>query len=307
MRLDQLHYFETLIHEGSFTKAAAKLHISQPSLTASIKAMEKELDKALLIRDTRSFTLTEEGKQVLAFAKETLTAYSLLLRNLNPSEYQTSGNITIVSTKFFCELILEQFLPSLRSRFPNIKVRLIENEYHTTPAHLSVAGCKFAVLTRITANDTELMGADFLIPDEVFYDKQYQYISLFTDTFGFCTAKSSLLSSIPTIYPNTIDLTQYQATTFPFGAASLSDEIFLSSNNPQLHIDAMLNDNAFCNIPYFIYQHLFSHEEALTYRAYSSNMAISYYLIYPAEHTLTAAEQIFIKELQSYLTQMEFK
>ncbi|MBR2008772.1 MAG: hypothetical protein IJ936_01470, partial [Peptococcaceae bacterium] len=213
----------------------------------------------------------------------------------------------IVSTKFFCELILEQFLPSLRSRFPNIKVRLIENEYHTTPALLSVAGCKFAVLTRITANDTELMSADFLIPDEVFYDKQYQYISLFTDTFGFCTAKSSLLSSIPTIYPNTIDLTQYQATTFPFGAASLSDEIFLSSNNPQLHIDAMLNDNAFCNIPYFIYQHLFSHEEALTYRAYSSNMAISYYLIYPAEHTLTAAEQIFIKELQSYLTQMEFK
>ena len=41
-----------------------QLHISQPSLTASIKAMEKELDTPLLIRDTRNFVLTEEGKQV---------------------------------------------------------------------------------------------------------------------------------------------------------------------------------------------------------------------------------------------------
>ena len=307
MRLEQLHYFVTLIQEGSYTRAAELLHISQPSLTASIKAMEKELDTPLLIRDTRSFALTEEGKQVLAFAKETLTSYRALLHNLKPNHNQESGNMSIVTSKFFCELILENLLITLRSRFPQIKVRLIENEYQATPQHLSTTSCKFSVITRIQAEQEELCGPGILISDESFYDSRYQYLPLFTDTFGFCVAKSSILSSLPTVYPANIDFTQYQCTTFPFGSEIVTENVLLSSNNPQLHIEAMLKENAFCNIPYFVYQHYFSSEEALTYRPYSNNMTISYYLIYPADHTLTTAEQIFIEELQSYLTQMQLK
>ena len=143
--------------------------------------------------------------------------------------------------------------------------------------------------------------------DDVFYDSRYQYIPLFTDIFGFCTAKASMLSSIPTIYPATIDYTQYQSTTFPFGSEIFAENILLSSNNPQLHKEAMLKENAFCNIPYFAYQHFFAQEEALTYRAFSNHMTITYYLIYPTDHGMTTAEQIFIDELQNYLTQQKLK
>ena len=66
LRLEQLFYFEVLAQENSFNKAAAKLHIAQPSLTANIKSLENELNKTLLIRNTRGFSLTEDGKHITA-------------------------------------------------------------------------------------------------------------------------------------------------------------------------------------------------------------------------------------------------
>ena len=81
----------------------------------------------------------------------------------------------------------------------------------------------------------------------------------------------------------------------------------MASNNPKLHINAMLRENTYCNIPYFVYQHYFAQEEALTFRTYSNDMNISYYLVYPFDAILTETEQVFINELQSYLTQMQLK
>lgn len=307
MRLEQLKYFETLVQEGSYTKAAEQLHISQPSLTASIKALEKEFDTPLLIRDTRNFAITEEGKKVLTFAKETLASYQALLHSIKPAEDSVNGDISIVASKFFCEIILEQFLPLLRNQFPAIKTRLIEQEFQSIPKYLASISFHFAVFTRLVSarkSDYDVIG---LISDEDFFINDYQYIPLFTDPFGFCTAKASMLSEQSTIYIDSIDVTQYHATTFPFGASTFSDDLYLVANNPQLHIDAMLQENAFCSIPYFVYRHIFAHEEALTWRIYSNNMTIEYFLAYPAEHTLTTAEQIFIDELQNYLTLQKLK
>lgn len=70
MRLEQLKYFEILSQEGSFNKAAAKAHITQPALTVNIKSMEKELDTLLVIRKPHGVSLTEEGQKVLAFSQK---------------------------------------------------------------------------------------------------------------------------------------------------------------------------------------------------------------------------------------------
>lgn len=307
MRLEQLHYFETLLQEGSFTKAAERLHISQPSLTASIKAMEKELNKTLLIRDTRNIVLTEEGKQVLAFAKETCASYQALLQNLNPAEKQPAGSIAIVAPKFFCELILEQLLHTLQHRYPLIKIHLIQNDFHTSPKQLSTTSCKFAILTRIDAEAKNCLISKDVLSDQSFYDSRYQYLPLFTDTVGICVAKSSPLANTSVVHPDEIDHTQYPATLFPVGILTLNDEVLLASNNPQLHINAMLTENAYSALPYFVYQHYFAQEESITYRPFSNGMSTSWYLIYPVDHTLTEAEQIFVDELQNHLTQMKFK
>lgn len=129
LRLEQLFYFEVLAQENSFNKAAAKLHIAQPSLTANIKSLENELNKTLLIRNTRGFSLTEDGKKVLTFSKAVTSLYQTLQKDLNESNQAASGKLAIVASKFFSEIILEQFLVQFYDKFPEIKVSCFENDF----------------------------------------------------------------------------------------------------------------------------------------------------------------------------------
>jgi DNA-binding transcriptional LysR family regulator len=67
---DRLQKFAQLVDAGSFTKAAEKLHISQPALSTAISKLERELHTTLLIRGTRSLKLTPGGEVAYAHAKE---------------------------------------------------------------------------------------------------------------------------------------------------------------------------------------------------------------------------------------------
>jgi LysR family transcriptional activator of nhaA len=65
-----LRYFWTVAKEGGLTKAAAKLHVSQPTISAQIQALEGALGENLLRRVGRNLVLTDTGQQVLGFAEE---------------------------------------------------------------------------------------------------------------------------------------------------------------------------------------------------------------------------------------------
>ena len=56
-----LHYFLNVAKEQSFTKAAQQLHITQPTLSRQLAALEEELGVTLFARSGRNITLTEEG------------------------------------------------------------------------------------------------------------------------------------------------------------------------------------------------------------------------------------------------------
>lgn len=307
LRLEQLFYFEVLAQENSFNKAAAKLHIAQPSLTANIKSLENELNKTLLIRNTRGFSLTEDGKKVLTFSKAVTSLYQTLQKDLNESNQAASGKLAIVASKFFSEIILEQFLVQFYDKFPEIKVSCFENEFYTSPQHLSSTSCKFSVVTRLSTAQEKECAPGMLVSDEDFFDEHYSYLPLFQDTFGFCLSKNSPLANRTPIYPVTLIQENYPLTSFPFQDCIITERFLFSSNNIQLHIDTLKKTNAYCNIPYYVYKHIFSQEENLMFRSYSNNISITYYLIYPTEQVLTEAEQIFINELQCYLSQIAFK
>ena len=64
MELRILRYFLTVAKEQSFTKAAEQLHITQPTLSRQIAALEEELGTVLFVRKGRSITLTDGGISV---------------------------------------------------------------------------------------------------------------------------------------------------------------------------------------------------------------------------------------------------
>ncbi len=74
MELRQLEYFVAVAEEGSFTRAAARVHVAQPGVSAQIRRLEHELGQALLDRQPRSVRLTEVGAAVLPYARAALEA-----------------------------------------------------------------------------------------------------------------------------------------------------------------------------------------------------------------------------------------
>src|SRR5919198_296233 len=74
MELRQLEYFVTVADEASFTRAAARVHVAQPGVSAQIRRLERELGHPLLDRTVRTVRLTEAGAAVLPYARAALGA-----------------------------------------------------------------------------------------------------------------------------------------------------------------------------------------------------------------------------------------
>ncbi|MGA4789745.1 LysR family transcriptional regulator [Nocardia sp. AB354] len=74
MELRQLRYFVTVAEEANFTRAAQRLHLAQPGLSAQIRQLERELGQPLLDRSGRTVTLTAAGAAVLPHARAALAA-----------------------------------------------------------------------------------------------------------------------------------------------------------------------------------------------------------------------------------------
>jgi DNA-binding transcriptional LysR family regulator len=74
MELRQLQYFVTVAEEANFTRAAAKLYVAQPGVSAQIRRLERELGQQLLDRSARAVQLTTVGAAVLPYARAALAA-----------------------------------------------------------------------------------------------------------------------------------------------------------------------------------------------------------------------------------------
>ncbi|MFJ2742375.1 LysR substrate-binding domain-containing protein [Streptomyces sp. NPDC087440] len=74
MELRHLRSFVTVVEEANFTRAAARLHLAQPGVSAQVRQLEKELGQPLLDRSGRTVTLTEAGEAILPHARAALAA-----------------------------------------------------------------------------------------------------------------------------------------------------------------------------------------------------------------------------------------
>lgn len=100
MTLLQLQYFQTLAHVLHYTQAAAELHIAQPSLSYSIKELEKELGVKLFEKDSRHIKLTIYGEQFLPYAERIL---SMLDEGVNVLHQMAGSAQQIIRLGYFTQ------------------------------------------------------------------------------------------------------------------------------------------------------------------------------------------------------------
>ncbi len=95
MELRVLEYFLMVAKEGNITKAADKLHITQPTLSRQLKELETELKTTLFLRGKRQILLTEAGTLLLQRANELVGLMAKTQRDLSESQTQLMGSISI--------------------------------------------------------------------------------------------------------------------------------------------------------------------------------------------------------------------
>lgn len=84
MEFKQLQSFVEVVKHQSFTKAAEKTFVSQPTISAHISQLEEELNKRLILRTTKSIELTPKGKEVYDYAVRILSMRDRLVECCNP-------------------------------------------------------------------------------------------------------------------------------------------------------------------------------------------------------------------------------
>ena len=94
-KLDDLQAFLEIHKLGSFTKAAKSLGVSQPALSLKVARLEEYLQAAILIRQSRSLSLTSSGEKLLVHAKQLLQMQEEFLANFDQYQTQLSGVIRI--------------------------------------------------------------------------------------------------------------------------------------------------------------------------------------------------------------------
>lgn len=148
MELRRLEYFVAVVEEGGFTRAAARLHLSQPGLSAQIRQLEKELGQPLLDRSGRTVTPTEVGRAVLPYARAALAAVEGARQTVDEYTGLLRGRVTlgIVSGTSGSAFELPALLADFRDAHPRVEVSLTEDSSDRMRAALLAGELDVALL-----------------------------------------------------------------------------------------------------------------------------------------------------------------
>ena len=131
MDLRQMEYFIKVVSQGSFSKAAAALHISQPSLSKSIQNLERELGAPLLERTTREFRLTDTGSLLYERSAAILQQVKMLneeiRENINGDRAEIRIGMIESAHKWFTALMAVH-----RETYPNNTFTVMDTLYNET-------------------------------------------------------------------------------------------------------------------------------------------------------------------------------
>lgn len=120
----QLMSFTTVVEEGSFSKAAKKLFITQPAISSQIKNLEHELGVLLIERSERGVILTEAGEILYNNSRIIINQYQVLHDSIKQYKCTDRGSLRIASSTIPGEYLLPKYIQSFKKETPHVNVYL---------------------------------------------------------------------------------------------------------------------------------------------------------------------------------------
>ena len=147
MNEKHMQYVLTVLKEGSFTNAAKKLYVSQPSLSQIIKTAESNLGAPIFDRSTDPITLTPAGQLYVEAARQVTTISTNLRKQVEELSKEEFGTIRLgISVQRGMELLPELY-PRFKKRFPHVGLELHEQGSATMEKSVLEGEVGIALLT----------------------------------------------------------------------------------------------------------------------------------------------------------------
>ncbi len=126
MNLKQLEAFVHVAEGGSFSKAAKALFLTQPTISAHVSSLEKELNARLFIRNTKEVNLSEDGKDLYKYAKQIVELEKNIEERFGTRQDEGKQCITIAASTIPAQYLLPRILIRFREKYPDEQFKIVE-------------------------------------------------------------------------------------------------------------------------------------------------------------------------------------
>ena len=134
--LDYKEYIYAIYQERSFSKAARKLYVSQPWLSATVKKVEQELKLPLFDRNTKPISLTEAGEYYIHQVEKIMAIEQEMRQTFSDMSTAKCTSLHIGSSMFFCTYVLPSLLSEFREQNPQVALTFTEGAPSTLASQL---------------------------------------------------------------------------------------------------------------------------------------------------------------------------
>lgn len=202
----------TVYQEQSFSKAAKKLFISQPSLSVIVKKLEDDIGAPLFDRSYKPIRLTEVGEAYIKAASDIQNTEENFLEYIGALSKLDAGSLRIGSTQLFSSFVLPKYIAEFMRLYPNIKVSLLDASSPTLE-------------NAIMLGDIDLVIDNQELDEELFFNREI--------------GQETLLLAVPAEYACNAALAKYKL--------SYQDVL---ENSSRLKMVECVPLNAFRNVPF---------------------------------------------------------
>jgi LysR family transcriptional regulator, hydrogen peroxide-inducible genes activator len=127
MEIHQLRYFVAVADEGSFSRAAAKVRVAQPSLSQQIRKLEAEVGQPLFDRLPRSVVLTEAGRCLMDYARQILASINDARRCVDELRGEIAGNLAVGAIPTIAPYVLPELVVTFQKHYPQVTLEIVED------------------------------------------------------------------------------------------------------------------------------------------------------------------------------------
>lgn len=152
--LRQIQAFLAVAEQGTFTKAAERLHMAQPALSQLVRELERELGIRVLDRTTRRVELTEGGREFHGAALKILTDLDTAVENANGLAERRRGRIVVAVPPLLAAVIMPPAIAALREKHPGLQVTVLDarNDLVVEAVRFGKADCGIGTFSALEDN-----------------------------------------------------------------------------------------------------------------------------------------------------------